>query len=364
MRVLLINCVSDTPEVNLYFGLKAAGIELSLILDPRDEAAESLRAAGIPVQQKKIRNRFDFAFDAFLKATISDFKPDLIHAPASRGVAAALRVTRGSAIRICTYRGTLGNLNRFSLLARLAHLHPRVAVIFCNCNAVKEFLGTLGVADHKLHIVYKGHDPRWYQSAQPYSRKDFGISEDSFVVGCFANIRPLKGVDILVRAVDLLDGLPRPIVCLLVGDSRDKKLEQLVEKRGLSDRVKFLGFRKDVPQLIPLCDVTVMPSVRREGFPRAVVESYCNGVPAICTSIGGMPEIVKDGETGIIVPPGDVQALADALRTVAQNSTFWRTAGATGKNFVARTFSLESYVTGTLAAFRTLSGTEAHSRLQ
>ena len=354
MRVLLINCVSDTPEVNLYRGLHMAGVSLSLILDPRDSAAEMLRNDGIPVEQVTIRNRFDFRFDAFVRQAVGDFKPDIIHAPTSRGVASALRVSKGTGIKVMSYRGTLGNLSRFSLEARLAHLHPRLNGIFCNCKAVQTFLKTCRIPEERLPVVYKGHRPEWYTASEAHKRSSLEIDEDAFVVGCFANIRPLKGVDVLVRAIEALPRSSQSVVCLLVGEARDKKLRAYVEQHALSDRVRFLGFRDDVARLLPLCDVTVMPSVRREGFPRAIVESYSNGVPVVCTAVGGMPELVQHDKSGLVVEPGNVEELARALHEVRENPVRWRTAGQTGKDRVETLLSLERYVDSTIEAYQSV----------
>ena len=269
-------------------------------------------------------------------------------------MAAALRVTKGTAVKVLTYRGTLGNLSRLSVAARLAHLHPRVAGIFCNCQAVKTFLQSLGIAAARLPVVYKGHNPDWYVSDDPHSRTMFDLDEKEFVIGCFANIRPLKGIDFLVRAVEKLGAIGRPVALLLVGDSRDRKLERYVKQQGLGDTVRFLGFRNDVARLLPLCDVTVMPSIRREGFPRAIVESYSNAIPVVCTSVGGMPEVVQHESTGLVVPPEDSDALAAALTTIAADPEYWRAAGLKGKAFIAEELSLAKYVERTIAAYESV----------
>jgi glycosyltransferase involved in cell wall biosynthesis len=187
-------------------------------------------------------------------------------------------------------------------------------------------------------------------------RSALGLDPDAFVVGCFANIRPLKGVDILVRAVERVREQIPHIRCLLVGDSRHKALERYVDTHELRPHVQFLGFRTDVPAMLPNCDVTVMPSVRREGFPRAIVESYSAAVPVICSRVGGMPEIVLDQQTGLVVGPGDVAELEDALTTVALDRERFRRAGQAGLQRVSSLLSLESYVGETIAAYQSVLG--------
>jgi glycosyltransferase involved in cell wall biosynthesis len=347
MKVLFINHTSDRSEVELYLGLKAKGVDISLILDPEDTATEKLRENGIEVTVTKIKNRYDFVFDNLLKKIIKEKNINIIHAPTSRGLASALRVVKGKLyIKLVSYRGTLGHLSRWSLLARQTHLSKRVDAIICNCLAVKSYLVNQGVSEKKLYTIYKGHHVSWYQQGEAYTREDFKIAESAFVVGCIANLRPLKGIDVLVKAISYLK-LGRPVVCLLVGENRIAHLTKLIDKLNLNHQIKLLGFRRDISRILPICDVTVMPSVRREGFPRAIVESMSLNVPVICSNIGGMPEIVDDHVNGLVVPANNILALSKALEVMAKDNDFRERAAIACFETVQMKLSVEEYVTKT-----------------
>lgn len=175
-------------------------------------------------------------------------------------------------------------------------------------------------------------------------RRDFGY-EEHFVIGLFSRLTHWKGQHILLEA---LASLPPRFCALLVGDAlfaEDKDyvrdLHQQVESLGLKKRVRFLGFREDVWNLMSSCDVLVHCSVLAEPFGRVVVEGMATGKPMIAANAGGVPEIVEDHQTGLLVPPGDVSALVKAIRTLEADPTWAKQLGEAGKEAVIKRFSLK-----------------------
>jgi len=132
------------------------------------------------------------------------------------------------------------------------------------------------------------------------------------VVGTVAAIRRVKGTDLLLEAAiecaDLDD-----TYWLLIGPVRDRKVSRLAKDRRIRDRVRRLGYRPDAPSLISGADLFVMPS-RREALCRALLEAMAQGVCPVVSDAGGMKEVVRNGVDGLIVPRGDVGALARAVR--------------------------------------------------
>lgn len=133
------------------------------------------------------------------------------------------------------------------------------------------------------------------------------------MLGVFGRIIPWKGQDVVMRA---LAQVPSGIA-LFVGEEEDggyaNQLRLLAAKLGIAERVRFLGFREDVPQLMRLVDCVVHASVDPEPFGRVVVEGMLAGRPVIATRAGGVPEIIEDGVNGILVPPGNPDELAEAI---------------------------------------------------
>ena len=157
-------------------------------------------------------------------------------------------------------------------------------------------------------------------------RRQFGIGPDGVLFGVVGNIKDWKGQDVLIRA---LPSLPRsiPWKCLVIGSvstapqsvAYGRMLEDLVREFGLTDRVVFTGYRSDVPALISALDILVHTSVLPEPFGLVILEGMALAKPVVCSGHGGPVEIVEDGVSGFLVPPGDPKALARRLTTLIES---------------------------------------------
>ncbi len=155
-----------------------------------------------------------------------------------------------------------------------------------------------------------------------------------------ARLDAQKGLTYLLDAAALL---PDPMFAV-VGDGPERAaLEAQVAALGLRDRVRFLGYRSDVPELLAACDVFVLPSLY-EGLPLALLEAMASGVPVVATAIGGVDEAVQDGVSALLVPPADARALGVAIRTLLDDPGLARQLGTTGMAVARRSFSVEPMV--------------------
>lgn len=146
------------------------------------------------------------------------------------------------------------------------------------------------------------------------------LGPDELVVGHTSNFRPVKDLPTLLAAFAQLARL-RPARLVLVGDGPERApLERQVRQAGLADRVAFLGKQHDLASVLSACDVFALPS-RTEGFGLAALEALACGVPVVASRVGGLPEVVRDGETGRLVPVGDAGALASGILDVWQDRT-------------------------------------------
>jgi glycosyltransferase involved in cell wall biosynthesis len=147
------------------------------------------------------------------------------------------------------------------------------------------------------------------------------------VVGLVARLSPEKGVDVLFRALTELPG----VTAIVAGEGPARgDLERLADELGLSERVRFLGWRDDVDAVIRSVDVLALPS-RNESAPIAIVEAMLGGIPTVASDVGGVPELVLHGETGYLVPPDDPHALAAALRRLLDDPELRARFGARGR---------------------------------
>jgi len=207
--------------------------------------------------------------------------------------------------------------------------------VLANSEAVGRLVEDEGVPRRKVFVL-----PNFLEDAafEPVTRgyrdrvlAEIGVPDGATVVGLVARLSREKRVDDLVRAAARLapaDGAPHVVV---VGDGGERPaLEALARELGIADRVHFAGHRANRPNLHALFDVSVLCSAR-EGFPNAVVEAMAAGRPVVATAVGGVPDAVVDGETGRLVPAGDVPALADALRALVADAGLRERMGAAAR---------------------------------
>jgi glycosyltransferase involved in cell wall biosynthesis len=225
---------------------------------------------------------------------------------------------------------------------------------------VSRDLSKNGVSPKKLTTIYKGHDLSWYAGSHTLTadrqiRNVFKIPAEATIVGMVANMRRVKGADVLIRAMEYL---PANIHAVLIGEVRDPQIPRLVTDLGLEKRVHFTGYRHDAPYLLPAFHINVAPSRGREGLTRTVIEGMAQGIPAVATTAGGLPELVADGETGFIVPPDDPVQLASRLCYLAEHPTVHQKMARASKERIASRFDVSQTVSLTAACYRTLLETQ------
>lgn len=171
----------------------------------------------------------------------------------------------------------------------------------------------LGVPRTKVHVVYNGIDKAvFYPGSKEAARRELGVVLDDVIVTYVGNLAPVKGVEVLIRAMSTLVRSGRSVRCVLVGDGpRRRPLERLVASLGLGHRVEFMGSCSlaRVATWHRATDLLVLPSLS-EGVPNVLREAQACGTPFVSTRVGGVPEIAPPGT---MVPPGDASALARRL---------------------------------------------------
>jgi glycosyltransferase involved in cell wall biosynthesis len=206
--------------------------------------------------------------------------------------------------------------------------------------AVAESVVALGVPRARITVIPNGVDAARF-AATPPAVPGNGAVRRIGSVGCLA---ARKDYATLLEALALLAGRGRSFVVDLVGDGPERAtLEARAKALGIAERVNFLGERRDVEQLLPRMDLFVLSS-REEGIPNALLEAMAAGRPAIATAVGGTPEVMRDGETGWLVPPGSPDALAAALGDALDRPEEARRRGAAAQRAVRETMSIDAMV--------------------
>lgn len=189
------------------------------------------------------------------------------------------------------------------------------------------------------------------------ARQALGLDADDFVVGAVARLSAQKAHHVLLKAIALLAQRHARVRLVLLGDGeRRDELERLAYDLGIADRVLFAGVRRDVAELLPGFDVSALSSVH-EAMPLAVIESMAACLPVVATDCGALRDLVSEGESGYLVPVGDVAGLAERLALLADDPQLCARLGAVGRMRVIRDFTIErtardfeALLTGLLAA--------------
>ena len=209
---------------------------------------------------------------------------------------------------------------------------------------VKEYLvSEIGLDPATVRVVPNGVDVAALDAARPgpVVRRELGLPEDAPVIGLVGRLDHWgKGHKELFTAMARIRER-HPVHALIVGGGRRAaEMRQLAESLGLADAVHFLGQRRDVPDLLNAMDVFVLPSYS-EGVSLALLEAMAAGRPVIATAVGGLPEVVTDGDTGLLIPPRDPEALAQALERLLADPAWARQLGAHARDHVREHYSLE-----------------------
>ena len=358
--VLCLTDACDRPETELFIGLKKAGYDVDVMCNPKGQNYQRLVDEGMVAQPMALEDRFDKVGIAAIREQLKKKDYEVIHAYNPRALACGLTASKGTDIRIVAYRGVIGNISFLNPESWITFLHPRVSKIVCVADAIKDYLSSLKflwmrIPDSKLQRIYKGHDLGWHQ-AEPADLGEFGIPEGAFVVCCTGRNSPRKGYDVLIDAFcKLPDDIEAHLI--LVGDmAENKDLRAQAESTNRSARIHFTGFRRDAPAIAAASNVFVLPSTEREGLPRAVIEAMAYGVAPVVTSVGGMPELVEDGASGLVVAPDHSQALASALERLYRDGSLLRQLGLAARERIAADFHTSQTVQQTGELYNALTG--------
>ena len=326
--------------------------ELILVCPRDDTELTSLTGQGIRVYPIAIRGEFhphrDFQAALEIKSLIERLTPDLIHAHSYK--AGLLGLAAGWIKKhpplICTFHNPVRrHANKLQDLGKrrlLTALGKRATHVITVSQALRSEAHTLlGIAEEKITCIYNGIDLAEF-SASPQAKAicdTLGIGDYRYVVGTVCRLIPEKGLRCLIEAASILQGQLHKVCFIVVGDGPDRPfLEKLVREKKMEQSFVFLGFRPDVPDILPCFDLFVLPSIE-EALSLAILEAMAAKIPVIATAIGGIPEVVT-AETGILIPPDNPQILAASIRQLLLQPHYRQTLGRAGRERVKRFFSL------------------------
>ena len=228
----------------------------------------------------------------------------------------------------------------------LRRLQKLSTVVLTNANAIREgLLSENHFAAEKVRVIHNGVDVERFCRRSPersWLVPEAGQEKWIVLVGNMHG--EIKGHPVLIAAAESIVREFPEVRFLLVGDGQRRNIfEQQISRLGLEKYFLFLGRRNDVPQILGCCDIGVLPS-QAEGLPNAVLEYLAASLPTIASRVGGNFEIIQDGKTGLLVPPNDAGALAEAILRFLRDPGYAAEVGNNGRAYVAAEFSFQRLI--------------------
>lgn len=333
-------------------GLRAEGVR-NVLVSAEGSAISRATAAADRCVTLPMRGDLDVAFMLRFRRLLKAERPDVVHLHSRRGadVLGAL-AARGAGCKIVLSR-RVDNPEPRLLVPLKYRLFDKVIAI---SEAIRRVLLNSGVPEEKLVCVYSAIDTEEFVAGERTPvRTELGLNAHRPVIGVVAQLIERKGHDVLLEALPVLRRKHADLVVVFFGKGpREGALRAQARSLGVGDAVIFAGFRDDLPALLPGLDVLVHPA-RAEGLGVSLLQAAAAGVPVVASAAGGIPEAVRDGATGLLVPPGDPGALARAVDRLLTDRELARAMGGRGRDFVAAGFSTDRMAAGNLAVYRSLT---------
>lgn len=335
-------------------GLERRAIECHLACQLGSPMESRAQEIDIKVFSLRMRSEVDFAAIGYLRKLIRKEHYDLIHSHTSHAHTLAFLASAGLHTNRLVTRRVDFSIFRHSFL-RLSGIKYRYMADYyiAISHKIKEVLVGDGIAPDRIFVVHSGIDvQRFRESSAGHLIREFELQSQEQVVVNVAHLAGHKGQRHLIKAIPLvLKEVPNVRFFIVGGGDLRSDLEQLANSLELKDKVIFTGFRKDVGAFYKLADLFVMSSVQ-EGLGTAVLDALALGIPVVATEAGGIPEYIKNGKTGKLVPPGDHEALAEGIVYMLKNGKEARRMADEGKVLVRNHFSVQAMVNNNLKVYQ------------
>lgn len=293
-----------------------------------------------------------------LVALLAERRPDVVHTHLLKadalGAMAVPKLGPDAPVLIASKHNDERALLRWPVSVVHGLLSKRVARTIALSKHVERFVVRHGrVPADRITQIYYGIDPTSMRPTRPRDdvRAELDLPADARVLVCVGRLAPQKDHPTLLRA---MTQLPDDVVLLLVGGDPfgqgEQRLRALADELRLGDRVRFVGIRSDVPDLLGASDLFVLPSLW-EGLGLVFLEAMAASVPIVATTVSAIPEVVEDGESGWLVEPSDPDALAGAIGAALDDPDERRRRGEAGAARLADRFGLARMIDETLAVY-------------
>jgi glycosyltransferase involved in cell wall biosynthesis len=293
-----------------------------LTLRKPDIAGKYLEDRGIKVYYQG-HGKVSFKNVYGIMGVMDQEKPDIVHLHGYRAANFGRIAARKKGVKNIVHEHAVLNVLPHQYVADFLLRNYTDSAIAVS-NSVKEFMVRgRNIPEEKINVIQNGIRLDIFKKRDPNivseKRSELGIEEEYGVVGTVTRLRREKGVEYFIRSIpSILREFPETVF-IIAGDGPMKdEMEQLVKNLDIAKQVKFLGFRKDVPDLLSIFDVNVVPSLS-EGLPLSLIEAMAIGNAIVATEVGGLKEVGEEGKTVFFVPPKDPKAIAEKVCYLFKN---------------------------------------------
>ena len=339
----------------LAWGLHARGHHVVIATRPSQEWASQCAAQGIVYAPLPMRHPLDITTVWKLAWLIRTEGIDVVHC--QKGRARTLALLAGMLVRIPVLvlnRGVSFPLDRWN---RLGYTTSRVTAIVAVCESIKRRLVASGVPAGKIAVIYSGTDLTRFHPQVDGSgiRRELQLGPEHTLI-TQVGVRSWRGNDDVLEAMTRVHPVAPQCRLLFVGAPPPRVISMMdkARRRDLGDAVFVLGHRHDIPEILAASDLVVDASYAGLGLTGSLREALAVETPVIGTNLEGIPELITDGETGLLVPPRTPEALAQAIRRVVENPARAKAMARAGRKRVEQQFSATIKVERTEALYRRL----------
>ncbi len=342
--------------------LHEAGHQVWVGACPESKVAERAVEQGLPLLSGlHLRRGFrpvSLATDVrLIRRAIREHDLQIVHAWHSIEYWTAALAVTGTPTRLARTRGLVTPISPH-FFNRL--LHRRTGAVFATCRRIAENYRAAGLGMDNVFPLVDGVDVQRFRPGLDGGavRAALGIPLTAPLIASIGRLEPVKDQATLLRA---LAKLPADVHALFAGDGSQRvELERLAGELALTGRAHFLGVRADIPELLAAADIYCLCSVGSEGSSRATLEALACGLPCVTTLVGMLPDIIKPGRTGLLFPPGGIDALAECLDNLLADSTLRRRLGEAGRRLAESAHSEATMVDSVIEVYRRMLNRAEH----
>ncbi len=322
---------------SLIKGLHQHGHSIHLVCEPHTLMESRAGEIGASVYPMRIRSEASLVSLLRLILVLRKVRPDILAFNTPKAILGGSLASRFASVGARIVFRRVHFPLRKGFFTRLKYTWGIDCIVSIS-ESIRLQLQSSGIPGSRIRTIYEGIDLSLYPE---HIRTTQRGADEPVVVGTVAHLSREKGLHYLIQAASLIPDALRKLRFVVVGDGDClQELLELAERKGLKDLFHFAGFRSDISECMKAFDIFVLPSLS-EGLGSAILEAMATSLPIIATKVGGIPELVKSEENGLLVSPADPLSLARAIQHLADNPDICRRMGLQGRKRIENEFTLE-----------------------